>query len=126
MTRVFLGALGALLFASSALAHHSPIVFDRTKKITIVGVVTEFRWLSPHSWIHVNVTDEQGKVANWGVEMNPASLLARGGWKSTTIKPGDKVTIVVYPLRNNEKGGQYVSITLPDGRTLGEKPDGVL
>ena len=126
MTRIFLGALGALLLASSALAHHSPIVFDRTKKVTIVGVVTEFRWLSPHSWIHLNVTDEQGKVSNWGVEMNPASLLARGGWKSTTIKAGDKVSIVIYPLRNNEKGGQYVSITLPDGKVLGERPDGVL
>ena len=69
--------------------------------------------------------DEKGVVGNWGIEMNPASLLARVGWKSTTIKPGDKVSITVYPLRNNEKGGQYVSIKLPDGKTLGERPDGV-
>jgi hypothetical protein len=124
--KVTLAALGALLLAGSALAHHSPIVFDRTKKVTIVGVVTEFKWSSPHAWIHLDVSDAQGKVANWSVEMNPASLLARAGWKSTTIKPGDKVSIVVYPLRNDEKGGQYISITLPDGRVLGERPDGVL
>jgi uncharacterized protein DUF6152 len=126
MKRILLGAIGALLLAGSALAHHSPIVFDRTKKVTIVGVVTEFKWSSPHSWIHVDVTGDDGKVANWGVEMNPASLLARTGWKATTVKPGDKVSIVVYPLRNDEKGGQYISITLPDGRVLGERPDGVL
>jgi hypothetical protein len=126
MNRILLGAIGALLLAGSALAHHSPIVFDRTKKVTIVGVVTEFKWSSPHSWIHVDVTGDDGKVANWGVEMNPASLLARTGWKATTVKPGDKVSIVVYPLRNDEKGGQYISITLPDGRVLGERPDGVL
>ena len=58
--------------------------------------------------------------------MNPASLLARQGWRSTTVKPGDKVSVTVYPLRNNEKGGQYISITLPDGKTLGERPDGVI
>jgi hypothetical protein len=121
---VFLAALA--LYAGAALAHHSPIVFDRTHQITIEGIVTEFKWSSPHSWIHLDVKDEKGVVGNWGIEMNPASLLARVGWKSTTIKPGDKVSITVYPLRNNEKGGQYVSIKLPDGKTLGERPDGVL
>jgi hypothetical protein len=110
----------------AALAHHSPIIFDRTRKVTIEGVVTEFKWSSPHSWIHLDVTDSTGKTANWGIEMNPASVLARGGWRSNTIKPGDKVSIVVYPLRNDEKGGQYISIKLPDGSTLGERPDGVL
>jgi hypothetical protein len=114
------------LQAVAAFAHHSPIIFDRTRTITIEGVVTEFKWSSPHSWIHLDVKDEHGLVANCGIEMNPASLLARSGWKSNTIKPGDKVAIVVYPLRNNEKGGQYVSIKLPDGTRLGERPDGVL
>jgi hypothetical protein len=119
--------LAALSFsAGRASAHHSPIIFDRTRTITIEGVVTEFKWSSPHSWIHLDVKDERGVVGNWGIEMNPASMLARTGWKSTTIKPGDKVSVVVYPLRNNEKGGQYVSIKLPDGKTLGERPDGVL
>jgi hypothetical protein len=123
-----LSALAAtlVLCTGAALAHHSPIVFDRTRQITIEGVVTEFKWSSPHSWIHLDVKDAKGVVGNWGVEMNPASLLARGGWKSTTIKPGDKVSITVYPLRNDEKGGQYISIKLPDGKTLGERPDGVL
>jgi hypothetical protein len=114
------------LYSAAAFAHHSPIVFDRTRQITIEGVVTEFKWSSPHSWIHVDVKDEKGVVGNWGVEMNPASLLARAGWRATTVKPGDKVSVTVYPLRNNERGGQYIAIKLPDGRTLGEKPDGVL
>jgi uncharacterized protein DUF6152 len=129
LVRLCRGALTIMLlgaYCGAALAHHSPIVFDRTRTITVEGVVTEFKWSSPHSWIHLDVKDEQGVVANWGIEMNPASLLARTGWRSTTIKPGDKVAIVIYPLRNNEKGGQYVSIKLPDGTRLGERPDGVL
>ena len=123
-----LAALGlsALLVVGTALAHHSPIVFDRTKQVTLAGTVTEFRWGNPHSWIHIDVADADGKVANWGIEMNPASHLARDGWRSTTLKRGDQVSIVVFPLRNDEKGGQYISIKLPDGKTLGERPDGVL
>jgi hypothetical protein len=124
--RLAAATLAVLLFAGTALAHHSPIVFDRTKQVTLTGVVTEFRWGNPHSWIHVDVTDADGKVANWGVEMDPASHLARDGWRSSTLKPGDKVTIVVFPLRNDEKGGQYRSITLPDGKKLGERDDGVI
>ena len=123
-----LGSLGlaALLVVSSAFAHHSPIVFDRTKQVTLTGVVTEFRWGNPHSWIHIDVTDKDGKVGNWGIEMDPASHLAREGWKSTTLKPGDKVSVTVFPLRNDEKGGQYISVTLPDGTKLGRAPDGVI
>ena len=116
----------AVLLAGTARAHHSPIVLDRTRQVTLAGVVTEFRWGNPHSWIHLDVADADGKVASWSVEMDPASHLARDGWRSTLVKPGDKVTIVVYPLRNDEKGGQYRSITLPDGRELGERDDGVL
>ena len=120
-------ALFALLVtAGAALAHHSPIVFDRTKQVTLTGVVTEFRWGNPHSWIHIDVADADGKVANWSIEMDPASHLARQGWRSSTLKTGDKISVVVFPLRNDEKGGQYISVTLPDGKQLGGRGDGVI
>ncbi len=119
-TLVFLVAAGA------ALAHHSPIVFDRTRQVTLTGVVTEFRWGNPHSWIHIDIADADGKVANWSIEMDPASHLARQGWRSTTLKTGDTISVDVYPLRNDEKGGQYISVTLPDGKKLGGRPDGVI
>ena len=114
------------LYAGAGFAHHSPIVFDRTREVTIVGTITEFKWSSPHAWIHIDVKEANGHVDNWGVEMDPASVLAKVGWRSSTLKAGDKVSIVVHPLRNDEKGGQYLSITLPDGSMLGQKPDGVL
>ena len=119
-------ALSALLAVGTALAHHSPIVFDRTKQVTLTGTVTEFRWGNPHSWIHIDVADAAGEVGNWSIEMDPASHLAREGWKSSTLKVGDKISVVVFPLRNDEKGGQYISVTLPDGKKLGRAPDGVI
>src|SRR5262245_65623692 len=126
MKMVAVGMLVALTVAANAFAHHSPIVFDRSREVRIEGVVKEFKWSMPHSWIHVDVKDENGEVATWGVEMNPASPLARRGWRSTTVKPGDKVSVLLYPLRNDEKGGQYISITLPDGKVLTERDDGVV
>lgn len=113
----------AVLVSMSALtfAHHSPAVFDQAKEVTITGVVEEFRWGNPHSWIHLTVGGPGGQAETWGVEMDPATLLARRGWKSTTIKPGDKVSVVIHPLRTDEKGGQYVAITLPDGKVLGRR-----
>jgi hypothetical protein len=127
--RVSLFAVTCMLLASSielATAHHSPAVFDRSREVRVEGVVKEFKWGMPHSWIHLDVADESGAVATWTIEMNPASSLVKRGWRSSTLKPGDKVSVLVYPLRNDEKGGQYISITLPDGKTLADRDDGVI
>lgn len=111
----------AALAATAALAHHSPAVFDQSREVEISGVVTEFKWSNPHSWIHLDVTSEDGSVANWSIEMNPPTYLVRGGWRSNTIGPGDEVTVRMHPLRTDEKAGQFVSIRLADGRVLGEQ-----
>jgi len=115
-------ALLFVLCSFTASAHHSPNVFDLSREVAIEGVVTEFRWANPHSWIHLDVTNEDGVVENWSIEMNPPTFLIRGGWRSNTIKPGDHVKVVMNPLRTSEKSGKYVAITLPDGRLLGEQP----
>jgi len=105
-----------------AWAHHSPAAFDRTKKVTLVGTVKEFRWQNPHTWIEVEVPDEKGTPVVWGVELTSPTYLIRAGWKSNIIKPGDKVTVVVNPVRSGEPAGIFVSLTLPDGRELLERP----
>lgn len=118
-----IGTVALLMLGSKLVnAHHSPAVFDQSRAVELIGVVTEFKWANPHSWIHLDVTDEDGTVTNWAVEMNPPTYLIRGGWRSNTIRPGDEVTVVIHPLRTDEKAGQYVAITLPDGRVLGEQP----
>jgi hypothetical protein len=111
-----------VLIAGSALAHHSPAVFDRTKEVKLVGVVKEFKWGNPHSWIEMEIRNEKGTMEGWSVEMNPPSYLVKAGWKSTTIKAGETVTVMINPLRTNEKSGKFVSITLPDGKVLKDAP----
>ncbi len=110
-----------LLLAGSAIAHHSPVVFDRTKKVTLNGTVREFVWTNPHSSIQIAVPNDAGGLDVWGVEMNSPNNLVRQGWKSTLLKAGDKVSIVVNPLRSGEHGGIFVSIKFADGRVLGDK-----
>jgi hypothetical protein len=110
-----------LLVAGTALAHHSPILFDRTRKVTLSGTVAEFAWMTPHASIQLDVPKPGGRAERWGVEMNGPKNLVKDGWTSTLIKIGDKVTIVVYPLRSGEHGGIFVSMKLADGRVFGDK-----
>jgi hypothetical protein len=110
-----------LLAAGSAAAHHSPVLFDRGKKVTLVGTVVEFAWTNPHASIQLDVPNEQGSMDRWGVEMNSPNNLVKDGWKSTLLKAGDKVAVVVNPLRSGEHGGIFVSLKLADGRVFGDK-----
>jgi hypothetical protein len=114
-------AVVVLLVAESAVAHHSPVMFDRAKKVTLVGTVKEFSWTNPHASIQLSVPNAKGAAETWGVEMNSPNNLVKQGWKSNIIKFGDKVSVVINPLRTGEHGGIFVSIKLPDGRVLGDK-----
>ncbi len=112
--------LCGLLFVAGghASAHHSFAPFDLTKEKTITGTVSKFEWTNPHSWIWVDVPNEKGGVDTWAVEGMSPNYLARRGWTKTTLKPGDKVTIAVRPLKSGENGGMFVRATLADGRVL--------
>ena len=124
MKLALLGTLSAVLLAitAPAFAHHSPAAFDRTKEVKLTGTVTAFKWTNPHSWMELDVPNDKGGVDKWGVEMTSPTYLIRAGWKSTSVKPGDKVTVTVNPVRTGEPVGIFVNISLPDGRTLTERP----
>ncbi len=114
--------LAGLALPIAALAHHSGAMFDATRTQTLAGTVTEFNWTNPHSSFKVDVAGADGKVETWAIEMNSPQNLIRTGWKRSTIKAGDKVTVVVRPLRDGKPGGSYVSITLADGTVLNAGP----
>lgn len=120
MNRVLIVGIGALLLtaAGPVAAHHSFAMFDATKTQTLEGTVVEFAWTNPHASIQLDVPNEAGGVDRWGVEMGSPNSMVRHGWKSTIIKPGDRVTVVVRPLKSGEHGGAFVSLKLADGRVL--------
>ena len=113
----------AALFSTPAYVHHSGAMFDGSKDVKITGTVMEFHWTNPHSSFKLSVPDGHGSESIWSVEMGGPNNLIHEGWKRTTIKPGDKITATVHPLKDGTPGGQYVSITLADGRTLTSNPE---
>jgi hypothetical protein len=112
-------AIAVMLTASSALAHHSFAMFDQSKSVTLQGTVKDFRWSNPHVFIQLLVKNDAGNEDEWSIEMTSPEHLARVGWKPGTLKPGDKVTLVIHPMRDGVKGGQYLSGTGPGGPLTG-------
>ena len=108
-----------LAAATAALAHHSGAMFDATREQTLVGTITEYNWVNPHSSFKVSVKGADGAEVVWAIEMNAPQNLVRQGWKRTTLNSGDKVSVVVHPLRDGKPGGSFVAITLADGTKLG-------
>jgi Family of unknown function (DUF6152) len=115
--------IAAVMCAIPAYAHHSFAMFDSSQLVTLEGTVKEFQWTNPHAWIHLLVPDGEGPPVHWAIEMNGPSGLVREGWYPKTLTPGMKVKVVIHPLRDGKKGGQYLAITLPDG-TLKGNPAG--
>jgi hypothetical protein len=104
--------------AGLAMAHHSYSAFDVTKQTTITGTVKKFDWSNPHTWAWIDVTNEQGVVETWGVEGMSPNYLARRGWTRTTLKPGDKISVTLRPMKDGEKGGMWVTAKRPNGEVL--------
>jgi hypothetical protein len=114
-------ATGALaLSAGPTLGHHSFAMFDRNSQIDLEGVVQEFRFVNPHSFIYLAVKQDDGSTVTWSLEGQSPSLLAREGWTSRTLKPGDELRMRIAPLRSGAPGGAWAAdqVSFRDGREL--------
>jgi hypothetical protein len=112
-------AIIAIATVSAAGAHHSFASFDRTKQVTLTGTIKEFQWTNPHAWIQVLVPDDEGGTTEWSVECGSPNMMARTGWKKTTLAPGAAVSVTINPLLEGGSSGSLVAITLADGTVLG-------
>jgi len=118
---IFTASLAIVLVAGSVYAHHAAAGVDRTKTVTVEGTVKQFKWANPHSYMELEVPNAKGGVDTWSLEMTSPAFLVRAGWKSTTLKAGDKIKATANPMKNGDPGGLFVSVTLADGRTLSER-----
>ncbi len=109
----------ALVAAWPAFAHHSFAMFDLAKDVTIQGSIKEFQFTNPHVWIQVMVPSAAGGETEWSIEAGAPGMMIRQGWRSSSLKPGDKVSLVIHPLKSGAPSGSLVRLTLPDGRVMG-------
>jgi hypothetical protein len=111
-------ALFAMLGAGLALAHHSFAMYDNEHQVKLAGTVMGFDWNNPHVYIEFASSDEHGDTKSYTVECASPGILNRVGWKFNMIKPGDKITVIIAPLKTGESGGLLKQITLADGRVF--------
>jgi len=112
--RLVIAALAVFTATASLHAHHSFAAFDMSKEQTITGVVSRFDWTNPHTFIWVDVTNDKGAVENWGIEGMSPNFLGRRGWSKTSVKPGDKITVSVRPLKEGKTGGMFIRAQIGD------------
>jgi len=117
-----LAALAALYISAPALAHHSTAAFDMEKTIEITGTVEDFQWTNPHTWTNVKVESSDESAGIYGLEGMSPNYLGRNGWTKTTLKPGDKLTFQVHPLKDGRRGGFMVAVKMADGTLLYNLP----
>jgi hypothetical protein len=120
MTRAFRSALlglGAVVIAAMpTLAHHSGAMFEEKKTITVEGVVKEFQWTNPHSWLLVDVTGKDGKVTTWGFEAEGPTTLQRAGIRPSELKAGTKLTITGRPMKDGRPAATWEYAVRADGK----------
>ena len=107
--------------AGGALAHHSYAMYEQ-REIKLQGTVKAFEWTNPHIFIQVMAPDAKGNVVEWSLEGGGPGQLARGGWKFNSLKPGDKVTVGVAPLKDGRTGGGLIYVQKADGARLNGGP----
>ena len=112
-------AAALALSGTVASAHHSFAMFDLGRDVTVEAVVKEVQFTNPHVWLQILVKDDKGMDTEWSIESGAPGMMLRNGWKPSTLKAGDKVTLTLHPLRNGTPGGSLVRVKVPDGRTLG-------
>ena len=112
-------AAGALLVTRPVAAHHSGAMFDDAKVLELKGTIKEMQWKNPHVWIQV-VVDLDGKPTEWSLEAGSPNSLSRNGWRSTTFKAGDEVTVRLNPMKDGTPAGQFIGARFAsDGKTIG-------
>ena len=109
----FVAALGLLLSAAPARAHHAfAAEYDVKKPVMLTGTVTKVDWRNPHAWFYVDVKDDSGKVTNWGFELPSPNGLMRAGWTRNSMKPGNVITVEGSRSKDGSANANVKTVTL--------------
>lgn len=111
----------ALAITAPLAAHHSTAMFEWGNAIEMKGAVVEkWEWTNPHTFLYVRVKDSNGVDRRWALEGMSPNHLVRYGWGKNSVKPGDKIDLTYYKLRDGRRGGFNVTITKADGKQLNQ------
>ena len=105
--------------AQPAAAHHSfAAEFDAAQPVTLRGTITKMEWINPHSWLHIDVKNDDGTTTPWMIEGATPNTLLRRGFTRDAVKAGTEITIVGYRAKNGANRANGRDLILPDGSRL--------
>ena len=113
-----------LLIAPPSLEHHSGAMFEAEKTVTLSGTVKEFRYINPHSWLIVDIENDDGSITTWGFEAEGPQDLMQGGVRKSDLPPGARVTVTAHPMRDGRPAGAWSTIVKEDGMLLNWRTPG--
>jgi len=105
------------LVSFPSFAHHSGAMFDYTQLIEVSGVVKQFQYTNPHSWLIIDVTNEDGSVTTWGFEAEGPSSLLRAGIRRGDIPVGTEITIRGNPINDGRPAAAWFDAVV-NGETM--------
>lgn len=115
----FSAMLFLAVFAVPGEAHHAfSTEFDATRPVRLEGTITRMEWINPHSWLHIDVVNEDGETEAWMIEAGPAGVLVRRGWNRNSIQAGTRVIVEGYQARDGSHRANGRDVTMPDGERL--------
>lgn len=118
LVTAFIATIALLAASSAVIAHHGAATFDTGKELTMQGTVTEWVWSNPHCFLKFDVQEKDGTVKSWTVETsNPPDMVNRG-WSRRSFKVGEKVTVIVEPVKSGNPVGRLLTVTFADGKVL--------
>jgi len=118
-------AIIVLTICSPIFAHHGAAAYDMSKPLEMKGaVVTRYLWANPHTLVFFDFKDDKGNTTHWSVELGSPSAVALMGWNRTSLKPGDVITVYMFPAKNGNAVGRINKIILADGTLLRDSQTG--
>jgi hypothetical protein len=116
---IFLGIAGILMAAAPMWAHHAfAAEFDAQKPVKLKGTVAKVEFINPHSWIHMDVKDTDGKVTRWMVEGGSPNALFRRGVTKDALPQGTEISVDGYQAKDGSNRANGRDITFADGKKL--------
>ena len=123
LVRCMFAAAGAL-FGTAAGAHHSAEMFEPERTVTLTGTVKEFQYINPHSWLIVDIDNDDGTTTTWGFEAEGPQDLMHGGVRKSDLPPGARITVTARPMRDGRPAGIWSVIVKDDGTLLNWRTPG--
>lgn len=123
-TRIITSAIFCtlLLWAIPAMSHHSNSAYQVDQVTSVTGIVKEWKWTNPHTWLYLTV-EEKGEKVEWALEGRAPGILGRAGWDRTILKPGEKVTVHMSRAKDGSRVGIIARVDKADGTILGNNPN---